>query len=259
MNHNFIDSHIHLDAPAYEQDRNLVIDRALKAGVSQLITIGAGYGVESARRATEIAANNAFVWATVGVHPHDASQEMSMLELKILAEHPKVIAIGETGLDFVKDLSDKKDQYSVFEQQIALAKECKKPLIIHSRGAGEECLQILKTNNADKVGGVFHCFAEDASFAERLLSLNFLVSFGGILTFKNAKNVRAAATSIPLEQIILETDGPFLAPEPYRGKRCESSYITIIAQQLAAIKNVDVEEVAHVTFESTRKLFQLPI
>jgi len=259
MHLNFIDSHIHLDAPAYEEDTALVIDRALKVGVSQLITIGAGYGVESARRATKIAASNPSVWATVGVHPHDASQEMSIIELKTLAEHPKVVAIGETGLDFVKDLSDKKDQYLIFEKQINLAKECKKPLVIHSRGAGEECFRLLKTNNADKVGGVFHCFAEDALFAERLLSLNFLVSFGGILTFKNAINVRNVAASIPLEHIILETDGPFLAPEPYRGKRCESSHIPIIAQQLATIKGIDVEQVAHVTFEATKKLFQLPI
>ena len=255
----FIDSHVHLDAPDYALDVEEVISHANQAGVTELISIGSGYGSGSHERAVAIAERFAGVWATIGVHPLQADEPPDEAALETLALHSKVCAIGETGLDFVKEYSSRTAQYRWFEWQIDLARRVKKPLVVHSRGAAEECFEVLKTANAEEVGGVFHCFAEDAAFAERLVDLNFYVSFGGVVTFKNAHAAHKAAAEIPLDRILLETDGPFLAPVPHRGKRCESSYVPLIAAQIATLRGIDIEEVAAKTFSNTCRLFGLPL
>ena len=252
-----IDSHAHLDAPEFEPDIDQVIARALTAGVSHIITIGAGYGTESAKRAVALADKHESVFAAIGVHPHDAKALPDLSELAQLIAHPKVVAIGETGLDFFRDWSPFDLQEKWFRAQISFALKYSKPLIIHSREAGPKCLEILTELGASKVGGVFHCFAEDAEFAKRLSQINFLVSFPGTITFKKADKLREVMAQIPLTQIMVETDAPFMAPEPNRSKRCESAFVVDTARKIAEIKGVPFEQVAQVTSETARKFFGL--
>lgn len=253
-----IDSHTHLTAPDFDIDREAVIERAIAAGVSTLITIGAGYGIESARAAVQAAERYGSVYATVGVHPHDATTEPQLEELRDLARHPKVVAIGETGLDFYRNLAPVDLQRRWFKAQIEFARETGKPLIIHSREAGADCLATLREYGAAEVGGVFHCYAEDAAFAQRLAEINFLVSFPGSLTFKRATALRETAREIPLAQIMLETDAPYIAPEPHRGRRCESSFMVETAKQLATVKGMSLEDVAATTSATARRFYRLP-
>ncbi len=250
-----IDTHAHLDAEAFDADRDECVRRALAAGVTRIVTVGAGYGSASASRAIALAERHSQVWASVGLHPHDASLGVKIDELRALASHPKVVAIGETGLDYCKELSPRAAQQEAFELQIDLALAVGKPLIIHSRDAGQECLATLERKGAEAVGGVFHCYAEDAAFAARLRNIRFLVSFPGTLTFKKADAVRAVCRDIPLEQIMVETDSPYMAPEPNRGKRCEPAFVAHTAACLAQVKGLPVEEVAAITTKNALTLF----
>lgn len=252
-----IDSHVHLDAEQYADDLDAVIERAQAAGITKLVTIGSSDDLHSARRAIAIAEKYEFIWATVGVHPHSAACEADINELRELALHPKVVAIGETGLDFFRDWSPVDKQYLWFESQINLALEVNKPLIIHSREAGEKCLRLLQEKGAQAVGGVFHCFSESWQFAERLRDINFLVSFPGNVTFKKAVEMQEAARNIPLEQIMIETDGPYLAPEPYRGKRCESAFMIETALFLARLRNIPIEKFADTVTANTKHFFRI--
>jgi len=249
------DSHTHLDSKEFDEDQAAVIERARAVGVTRMLTIGTGKGLEGAGRAIAIAEQYPFVWASTGVHPHDAAYEIDMALFEERARHPKVVAIGETGLDFYRDWAPVDKQYERFETQIELAKRVHKPLIIHSRQAGEQSFALLKERNARDVGGVFHCFAENAEFAARLWDMGFYVSFPGLLTFKKAQEVRDICKAIPLEQILVETDAPFLAPEPYRGKRCEPAFVAETTKRLAEIIGLSLEEVAAITTANTLKLF----
>lgn len=250
------DSHTHLDSPDLIAEQDAIVQRALAAGVTRMITIGASGGLASAHRAVELAARYPHVWATVGVHPHDAGGDFSRSELTELAGKPKVVGIGETGLDFFRDWSPKEKQYEAFITQIEVALEVGKPIVIHSREAGEECIKILIEHGAEKVGGVFHCYAENAEFAERLRELNFLVSFPGTLTFKKADTIRAICAAIPLDQIMVETDAPYMAPEPHRGKRCEPAFVAETLKVLAHVKGISVEEAATATTANAKRLFK---
>lgn len=255
----FIDTHAHLGAIDFDPDRAEVIKRAHDAGVTRIITIGAGYGIESAYSAIRIAAEHQHVFAVVGLHPNDASLAFDAAILPALIKHPKVVAVGETGLDFYRNYASRQDQERWFIHQIELAKEHNKPLVIHSRSAGADCLKLLKEQHAQVVGGVFHCFAEDAAFAHELSALGFLVSFPGSVTFKKADSMRAVVQSIPLSQIMLETDAPFLAPEPFRGKRCESAFMIKTAECIAALKGISLDELARITSANAERLFKLPV
>ena len=227
-----LDSHTHLDSESFDIDREACIERARANGITRILTVGAGRGLASTRGAIALAESYDWIWASAGIHPHDAGQDLDISDLKKLAEHPKVVAIGETGLDFFKNLAPIDKQYEYFELQIELALAVKKPLIIHSRQAGEECLKLLETKNANAVGGVFHCYAEDAAFAERLI-----------------------CKAIPLEQMMVETDAPFMAPEPHRGKRCEPAFVLETARCLATLKGLPLEEVAAIPTSNALKLF----
>lgn len=251
----FTDTHTHLDSESFREDQEAVIERAMQSGVTRLITIGASDGLDSAQRAITLAEKYPFIWCTVGVHPHDTEIELDGAALKELARHPKCVGIGETGLDFFRDWAPKERQQLWFEVQISIARELKKPLVIHSRNAALECLETLRRLNAEEVGGVFHCYSEDGAFAKELHEINFLVSFPGTVTFKKADTVRQAALDIPLSQIMLETDAPYMAPEPFRGKRCESSFLVHTAEKLAEVKGISLEELSRVTNENAWRLF----
>jgi TatD DNase family protein len=254
-----IDSHTHLDAKDFDADREAVLRRAKEAGVTTIVTIGAGYGSASAGRAVALTEQHTNVWASVGIHPHDSKTAESELEtIRKLASHAKVVAIGETGLDYYRDWAPRDLQERWFRLQIALAREVKKPLVIHSRDAGADCLRLLQELGAAEVGGVFHCYAEDEHFAAELRKINFLVSFPGQVTFKKSDRLREIVRALPMEQIMVETDAPYLAPEPFRGKRCESAYVRITAEKIAETRGVTLEELASATTANARKLFRIP-
>jgi len=250
-----IDTHANLDADALLDDQQECINRAVAAGVTRIITIGSGRGANGFRSAVELAESSPHVWATVGVHPHDAAGEFDRAQLEALAHHPRVVAIGETGLDFFRDWSPHEAQREIFAFQIELAKRVKKPLIIHSREAGEECLATLQQLDAQQVGGVFHCFAENALFAARLREIGFLVSFPGVVTFKKADDMRATCAEVPLDQILVETDAPYMAPEPHRGKRCEPAFVVETARRIATVKGITLAALAQATNENALRLF----
>jgi TatD DNase family protein len=250
-----IDTHCHLDRTEFDIDREACIQRAVAAGVTRMITIGTQGGLEGARAAIDLAERYPMVWATVGVHPHRAAESVDPSELVKLALHPRVVAVGETGLDFFRDWAPKDKQHEAFIMQIEVAKQVRKPLVIHSRDAGGEVLQVLVEQGAREVGGVFHCFSEDVEFAKRLADIGFKVSFPGQITFKKAEQIRSVCQHLPLEQIMVETDAPFLAPEPHRGKRCEPSFVVETARKVATIKCLPLEELAQITTTNALSLF----
>lgn len=251
------DTHVHLDAKEYDCDRAAVLQRAHDSGVTRFITIGAGDALLSATRAIDLAESHSNIWASAGVHPHDAKIPLERAALQRLASHPRVVAIGETGLDFHYNFASREEQRLWFVEQIEVAKQVHKPLIIHCREAAEECLEILSKHDARQVGGVFHCYSENAAFAKRLREINFMISMPGMVTFKNAEGVREAIREIPLEQLMLETDGPFLAPVPHRGKRCESSFMVETARTIATLKKITIEELGKATTANALRFFNI--
>ncbi len=249
-----IDSHCHLTSLTHDS-LEAILARAHGAAVTRMVSIGASDGLDSAPAAVALAERYPSVWASVGIHPHDAGKTREVETLAALAKHPRVVAIGETGLDFFRDWAPVEAQYDLFERTIAFAKAMQKPLIIHSRSAGQECFETLQRCGARDVGGVFHCYAEDSEFAKRLVDLNFIVSFPGSLTFKSAEALRDTARAIPLEQIMLETDAPYMAPEPFRGKPSEPAHVRTIAERMALVKGCAVEEIAAVTTATAMRFF----
>lgn len=257
MNIDIFDTHTHLDNEAFDDDREAVIKRALENRVSRILTVGAGNNLDSAKKAIELAKKYEFIYASAGVHPHDSDFEFTKDELSELASLEQVVAVGETGLDFFRDWAPVAKQYEAFKIQIDIAKNLNKPLIIHSRDAGEECLKTLKENGAETVGGVFHCYQGDVEFAKKLADINFLVSFTGTITFKKANALREIVKEIPIEQIMVETDAPYMSPEPMRGKRCETGYTRYVLEKLAEIKEISISEAAKITTENALKLFKI--
>lgn len=252
-----IDTHAHLQGEEFDEDRDLVLQRARDAGIKKIIIIGSSRGWDSAHQAIELVAKYDFLWAAIGIHPNSAETPFDAEKLRILARSPKVVALGESGLDYFRHPESAELQKKWLREHIAVAKEVHKPIIIHSRDAGADCLQILKEESAAKAGGVFHCFAENAEFAKKLADINFSVSFPGIATFKTAESLRETIRSIPLEQIMLETDSPYLAPVPYRGKRCESAFMVETAKIIAQVKDISLEELATFTTANAERLFRL--
>lgn len=253
-----IDTHTHLDLPQFDEDREECLARARDAGVWQLIDIGATDGLEGARRAQKLSDSYTQIFHSIGIHPHDSDRPLDLSPLRSLLQHPKAVAVGETGLDFFRDWAPQEKQREWFRAQVELAIEIQKPIIIHCRDAASECLRILKEMGAHRVGGVFHCYPEDARFAEELDQLHFLVSFPGPVTFPKSDSLRATVREIPLRQILVETDSPFMAPVPHRGKRCESAFVKDTASVIASVKDLSLEELARATSENAQKLFGLP-
>jgi TatD DNase family protein len=254
----FFDTHCHLDFDDYGQEVSAVIERALQAGVRRMTTIGAGRDVRSAQAAVQLTRQYPEqLVCTVGVHPHDAEvvNDTIVRSLHDLAQEPSVVAIGEIGLDYYYEHSPKHVQQHVFRQFIAMAREIGKPIVVHTRQAAEDTLAVLREENARDVGGIIHCFSEDAAFAKSALDLGFVSSFSGILTFKNATAIREAAQSLPEDAILIETDAPFLAPVPHRGKRNEPAWVVHTAEVLASIRSMSLEDVAHVTTQNALRVF----
>ena len=254
-----IDSHAHLDDLRYDTDRDDVLQRAEAAGIEAIVTIGCDLATSQA--AVALAQAHPNVFATIGVHPHEAKEiEAGWYDsFRSLARQPKVVAYGEIGLDYHYDHSPRDIQRERFREQIRLARELALPLIIHTREAQEDTVTILREEGAADVGGVFHCFSGDAWLAKDALDLGFYLSFSGVLTFKNATMLREIATTVPLDRLMVETDCPYLAPVPYRGKRNEPAYVQYVAETLAEIRgNGSVESVARATVDNTKRIFRIP-
>lgn len=251
------DTHVHLNAQQFNDDLEEVIDRAQAEGVTKMVVVG--FDRPTITKAMELCERYEFLYASVGWHPVDAI-DMTTEDLEWLRElsaHPKVVALGEMGLDYHWDKSPKDVQQEVFRKQIQLAKEVKLPIIIHNREATRDVVQILKEEGAEEVGGIMHCFSGSAETAMECVKLNFYISLGGPVTFKNAKKPKEVAETVPLERLLIETDCPYLAPHPYRGKRNEPGYVKLVAKQIAEIKDLTYEEVAKATTENAKKLFDI--
>ncbi len=260
------DAHCHLDATYFDEGPDAVMLRARAAGVIGLVVVGLAAeaeaegsdGLEPARFAVDFARRSpGAVTACVGLHPHDASRWTSALHegLRELAARPEVAAVGEIGLDYHYDRSPRDAQRGVFARLVGLARELRKPIVVHTRSAPEDTLSILEAEGARDVGGIIHCFSEDRAFAERALALGFDLSFSGIVTFKGARSVREVAAWAPLDRILVETDSPYLAPVPLRGKRCEPAHVVHTARCVAELRGVSAEVVAAATLANTERRF----
>lgn len=251
----FFDTHAHLNAEQYNEDLQEVIDRAQNEGISNIVVVG--FDRPTIEKAMELTEKYDFIYASVGWHPVDAIDmtEDDLQWIEELSSHPKVVALGEMGLDYYWDKSPKDIQQEVFRKQIRLAKKVKLPIVIHNREATADIVEILKEEGAGEVGGIMHCFSGSPEIAKECVDMNFFISLGGPVTFKNAKKPKEVADVIPLEKLLIETDCPYLTPHPFRGKRNEPSYVKLVAEQIAEIKGLSVEEVAKATTENAKKLF----
>lgn len=251
-----IDTHAHLDFSQFKHDRDTVIARALDAGVTKIINVGTD--LASSEKSVAFARHYPAIYAVVGIHPHDAKTltPKALKRLSKLAANEKVVAIGEVGLDFYRDLSPRDLQRVAFRQQIRLAIELAMPVVVHDRDAHTEVLRILREERAYHVGGVLHCFSGDLRMAHEGLEMGFLISFAGPITYGGEKK-QAIAGEIPLESILVETDCPFLTPVPHRGKRNEPAYVRFVAEKIAEIRGLSLEEVAEATSRNAARLFGL--
>jgi TatD DNase family protein len=255
---NLFDTHAHINLDHFKEDRDAVIERMFDAGVNKLVI--PGVDLETINSAIALAEKYpGKIYAGIGFHPQDAIKwdDDYYQQLKILAQKDCVVAIGEIGLDYYWDTTPKEKQFEVLKLQIELAKEINLPLIIHTRESLDDTLQFLKDNDAGKVGGIFHCFSGDSKFARKCIDLGFYISFAGNITFKNAQNLRDVVQDIPLENILIETDSPYLTPVPYRGKRNEPAHVQYVAKLIAEIKQISVEQVAEQTTANAMKVFGL--
>lgn len=270
-----VDTHCHIDGDRFDEDRKAVLDRARAAGVGAMVNVGCD--LPSSRRSVDLARTHADVWATVGVHPHEAKlygpspkpladllrDETWEAELISFAHDPRCVAIGECGLDYHYDHSPRAIQREVFARQIAIARHVKKPLVLHIRNgetdapAFREALDILQSEGAKDVGGVFHCFTGSVVEADLALDLGFLLSLPGVVTFKNNGELTEVAKRAPADRLVVETDSPFMAPVPNRGKRNEPAFVAHTAAFVASVRGVDVGEFVDVTGDNARRLFGL--
>jgi TatD DNase family protein len=257
-----IDTHTHLDDPRYDSDREAMIQRAKEAGIEAMITIGCD--LATSRAAVDLADRYEFVYASVGVHPHEVRhiEDHWYAEFRKLAGNKKVVAYGEIGLDYHYNNSPREEQRRRFHEQVRLAKELRLPLVIHTREAQEDTIRILREEQASTVGGVLHCFSGDAWLANDALELGFYLSFSGILTFQNATMLRDIAKTVPADRLLIETDCPYLTPIPHRGKRNEPAFVRYVANQLASLlpgeARQSIEDIARLTSENARRLFRIP-
>ena len=262
----FIDSHCHLDGPRFDSDRDQVISRARGAGIATILAIGTGDGPGTLDCAVKIAELHDSVYATVGIHPHEAklATDADFEQLEILARKPKVIAWGEIGLDYFYDHSPRDIQKSVFIRQMELARAAKLPIVIHCRpsensdDAWEDCLALIEQHwKPSGLGGALHCFTSTWLHAKRALDMGFMISFAGNVTFPKAQQIRDSATQVPLDRMFIETDCPFLAPVPFRGKRNEPAYVKEVARQIGELRGLSTEDVGLQTSKNFYGFFSL--
>lgn len=252
-----IDTHVHLNADQYDEDLQEVIDRALEEGIDRMFVVG--FDTNTIERTMKLIDQYDFIYGIIGWHPVDAIDctEERLQWIEELSKHPKIIGIGEMGLDYHWDKSPKDIQKEVFRKQIALAKRVQLPIIIHNREATQDCVDILKEENASEVGGIMHSFSGSNEIADEILKMNFYISLGGPVTFKNAKQPKEVAQHVPLDRLLVETDAPYLSPHPYRGKRNEPARVKLVAEQIAELRGISYEEVCKATKENAERLFKL--
>jgi TatD DNase family protein len=260
MPNTIIDSHAHLDWESFTEDRDSVIERAFASGVSQIVQ--AGVYLHNIDEAVTLAERYENIFCGVGLHPHEAKfwqEDSSEQAIRQACTHPKVVAIGECGLDFHYNHSDRDDQLRVFAKQVDLARDLNKPLIIHTRNAWEDTFAILRDHGKGQVRGVFHCFTGGPEVVPEIKELDFYVSFSGIVTFPKSADIQAAAPLIADDRILVETDSPYLAPQGMRGRRNEPANVWLVAAKVAQLRNVSRDELAELTSANARRLFKLPI
>jgi TatD DNase family protein len=262
----FIDSHAHLEMEQFNADRDVMLQRARDAGIETILAIGSGTGPGSLDCAIQLAEQHDFIYATIGIHPHEAklASDADFEEMAQLAKRPKVMAWGEIGLDYFYDHSPRDLQQQVFLRQLGLAQEAKLPIVIHCRpsdnsdDAWDDCLGLLSQHWAGSgLGGILHCFTGSWTHAERALDMGFMISFAGNVTFPKAQQIREAAKRVPLDRMLIETDSPFLAPVPHRGKRNEPSFVKETARQLAELRGLSTEEIGLQTAKNFYRFFSL--
>ena len=252
-----IDSHAHLEMPEFKKDLEAVIQRAEESGVEYIFTVGTEK--KDWKKALEIANSHPSIYAILGVHPHNAKEidDETYPVLEELCQNEKVKAFGEIGLDFFRNLSPRDIQLKRFREQIGLAKELGLPIVVHDREAHQETMEILKSEKAEECGGIIHCFSGNYEMAKVCIEMGFYISIPGSITFKSAEGFREIVKKIPLESLLVETDAPFLTPEPFRGKRNEPSYVRYTAQRVAELKNISFEKVVEVTTENALRVYKL--
>jgi TatD DNase family protein len=262
----FVDSHAHLDGKQFDSDRELVIARAREAGVATMVAIGNGDGPPELDAGIRLAEKYPFMYATIGIHPHEArlASDHEYAEMERLARHPKVIAWGEIGLDYYYDHSPRDTQKEVFIRQMELAGAAKLPIVIHCRpsdnseNAWEDCLQLILEKWAAKgIGGILHCFTGNWPQAKRALDMGFMISFAGNVTFPKAQQIRDAALEVPIDRMFIETDCPYLAPIPHRGKRNEPAYVKETARKIGELRGLSMEQVGEQTARNFYKFFKI--
>jgi TatD DNase family protein len=251
------DTHAHINDKQFAEDREEMLQRALDAGVSRLVVIGCD--AEGITSAIELAEKYDFVYAAIGWHPVDAIDmtDKDLERVEELSTHPKVVAIGEMGLDYHWDKSPKNVQKDVLRRQIQLAKRVKLPIIIHNREATADIIPILREEGAAEVGGIMHCYSDEADLVQEFLDMNFYISLGGPVTFKNARAPKEVAKMVPADRLLIETDCPYLAPHPNRGKRNEPAYVKLVAEQIAELRGIGYEELAELTMRNAERLYQI--
>ena len=261
-----IDTHAHLDFSQFDADRQEVITRAQEAGVELIVNAGAG--LEASQAGVALAETYPQVYAAVGVHPHEAKtlNDDVLEELRALAQHPKVVAIGEIGLDYYRDRSPRPVQRQAFQQQLALARELGKPIIVHDREAHDDVMNMLRQwvregyqpyAISNQPVGVMHCFSGDLAMAREVIEMGFYISIPGPVTFINARRLPELVRALPLERLLIETDCPYLTPHPHRGKRNEPAYVRLVAEAIAQTRGIPLEHVARITTANARALFDL--
>ena len=250
----FIDSHCHLDFPDLIKDIDVILGNMRASSVTHALCVSVQ--LETFPQVLDLAEQHANLFASVGVHPdYELETEPTQAELVRLALHPKVVAIGETGLDYYRLTGNLDWQRDRFRTHIRASKECGKPLIIHTRSAAADTLRIMTEEDAGQIGGVMHCFTENLKIAEAAIELGFYISFSGIVTFKNAAVIKEVARSIPLEKILIETDSPYLAPTPHRGKTNQPAFVKHVAEEIALLRGITLDEVGEATSRNFRRLF----
>ena len=252
----FIDSHAHIQLDLFDSDRSVVIERAKNSQVSIILVVG--FDISTSHLAVELADRYDHIYATVGLHPHDAKRftPQTLREIALLAEHPKVVALGEMGLDYHRDLSPKSVQKRVFEEQLDLATQLDLPIVVHNRNAFDDILSILE-NHSQLTGGVLHCFSENTKSMDRVIDVGFHIGIGGPVTYKKSQDLKQVVKVMPADSFLIETDCPWLAPQLRRGKRNEPAYITEIATKIAELRQVTIESVGQTSSQNFRKLFSI--
>lgn len=251
------ESHAHYDDEAFDEDREALLLSLRERGIGTVINIGAS--LSGSEETVKLAEQYPFIYGAVGVHPSEIGElnEENFARLRTLCDHEKVVAVGETGLDYHYPEPDKALQKKWFERQLELARETELPVIVHSREAAKDTLDIMKALNAGEIGGVVHCFSYGKEMAREYLDMDFYFGIGGVVTFPNAKKLKEAVEYIPMEKILLETDSPYLAPQPHRGERNSSLNLPYVAEAIAELKGISCEEVERITQENARRLFRV--